>query len=252
MNYDDTDIASAYDRGRDHGPDVLALWMDAVSAHVGARAVGTILDLGCGTGRFSDGLAAHFRADVVGVDPSEKMLEQARRKLPRGRVQYVRAAGEAIPLADGSVDVVFMSMVFHHFTEPALVARECRRVLRAGAAVFVRTGTCERIESYPYVDFFPPSRRVLAQRLPAAAHVRGVFEGAGFRASASDVIVQRIAPSFASYADKVATRADSILAGLSDAEFTAGLAALRSHAAATGVRAVDEPIDVFVFRSPGA
>ena len=31
MDYDATDIPVAYDRGRDHGPEVLDLWMNAVS-----------------------------------------------------------------------------------------------------------------------------------------------------------------------------------------------------------------------------
>jgi hypothetical protein len=50
MDYDLTDIPAAYDRGRSHGPEALSLWMNAVSVHVRGKAIGTILDLGCGTG----------------------------------------------------------------------------------------------------------------------------------------------------------------------------------------------------------
>jgi len=160
----------------------------------------------------------------------------------------VRGAGEAIPLAGGSVDAVFMSMVFHHFADPARVARECRRVLRAGGVVFVRTGTRERIDSYPYVDFFPASRRLMEERLPTTARIRGVFEDAGFRTAATELIVQRIAPNWEAYAEKIAAGGDSILASLSDAEFAAGLAALRVHAPESDAGAVSEPIDALVFR----
>jgi len=41
-----------------------------------------ILDLGCGTGRFSAALRARFEAEVIGIDPSKKMLEQARSFFP--------------------------------------------------------------------------------------------------------------------------------------------------------------------------
>ena len=34
MEYDATDIPAAYDRGRDHGPEVVDLWMNAISSHV--------------------------------------------------------------------------------------------------------------------------------------------------------------------------------------------------------------------------
>jgi len=38
------------------------------------------LDIGCGTGRYSTALAAHFNAHVIAVDPSEKMLAEARKR----------------------------------------------------------------------------------------------------------------------------------------------------------------------------
>src|SRR2546427_13252935 len=161
MDYDATDIAVSYDRGRDHGPEVLDLWMNVVSAHVKDQRIKTILDLGCGTGRFSEALAVHFDAEVIGIDPSKKMLEQARGKQTDPRVRYQVGRAEAIPLPDESVDLVFMSMIFHHPQDPALAARECRRVLRDGGIAFLRAGTRERISSYPYVDFFPASRPVL-------------------------------------------------------------------------------------------
>ena len=82
MDYDATDIAVTYDRGRDHGPEFLDLWMNVVSSHVKDQRIKTILDLGCGTGRFSEALAVRFDAEVIGVDPSKKMLEQARSKPP--------------------------------------------------------------------------------------------------------------------------------------------------------------------------
>src|SRR6185369_6685043 len=204
MDYDETDIPGVYDRGRDHGPELQQLWMNFVASCVGEQRVKTILDLGCGTGRFSESLAAHFDAEVVGIDPSKKMLEQAEKKLRDRRVRYQLGRGEAIPLANDSVDLIFTSMTFHHFDDPPLVARECRRVLRDGAAVVLRTGTRERITSYPYVDFFPQSRPIMEDCLPTTAFACEVFEAAGFRTVGSDVVVQKIASDFASYVEKIA------------------------------------------------
>ena len=248
MDYDTTDIPVAYDRGRDHGPEVLHLWMNVVSSHVEGQRINTILDLGCGTGRFSEALAVRFDAEVIGVDPSKKMLEQARGKRRDRRIRYEIGRGESIPLPANSVDLIFMSMIFHHFDNPRLAARECRRVLRNRATGFLRAGTRERISSYPYVDFFPESRPILEECLPTNTFVREVFEAAGFRTITFEVVNQEIARNYANYAEKLSAGADSVLARLSPSEFAAGMQALRSHAAWIDDQAVVEPIDVFVFR----
>jgi len=127
MDYDLTEIAASYDRARDHSPTVLDQWMNAVAPHVDGVSIRIVLDLGCGTGRYSNGLARRFGARVIGVDPSRKMLEQARQKPDDGHVCYVRGRAEEIPLAKGSVEMT----------------TECRRVLRATGSAFLRAGTLE-------------------------------------------------------------------------------------------------------------
>ena len=247
MDYDATDIPVGYDRGRDHGPEVLKLWMNVVSSYVEKQPINTIVDLGCGTGRFSEALAEHFNAEVVGIDPSTKMLDQARTKLRDRRVRYEPGRGEAIPLPNDSVDLIFMSMTFHHFNDPMLAARECRRVLRNGAVAFLRAGVRDRIPSYPYVEFFPESRPILEDTLPSAAHVREVFASAGFTTVDEDLVIQTIAPDYMIYSEKLAAGADSVLAQLSGSDFQAGMETLQAYAASAGDKPVSEPIDVFVF-----
>jgi len=248
MDYDLTDIPAAYDRGRDHGPEVLELWMHALESHLEGQTITNILDLGCGTGRFSESLAVRFNAEVIGIDPSTKMLAQAREKRRDSRVQYRHGCAEAIPLPSQSVDMIFISMSFHHFSDPRVATRECRRVLREQGRAFVRTGTREQIPSYPYVPFFPSSWSMLEELLPDSANVREVFEAAGFQMVASEMITQTVASGWAAYAVKLSAGGDSVLARLSRQELEAGLAALRSHGTDVDDQTVVEPIDLFVFR----
>lgn len=248
LDYDQTNIPAGYDRGRDHGPEFLDLWMSVIESHIGGRSISTILDLGCGTGRFSDCLANRFAACVVGIDPSEKMLGQARRK-PRGTpVHFQRANAEAIPLVNRSVDLIFMSMSFHHFRDPQAAASECRRVLRTDGSVVVRTGTREQIQSYPYVPFFPSTRRMLEELLPSRARLRAVFENAGFVCVDSQVVMQTIAQTWKAYADKLSAGGDSVLARLAETELSSGIDAVRRHDPGRREQAVVEPIDVFFFQ----
>jgi SAM-dependent methyltransferase len=244
VNYDCTTIPARYDAGRSLSPEVLARWMEVVGSHAGA-AVRTILDLGCGTGRFAVPLAAHFPAAVVGVDPSARMLAQARRDPD---VDYVQGHGEHIPLRDGSVDLVFTSMAYHHFTQPGVVAAECRRVLRSGGSAFVRTGVRERMASYPYAPFFTEAVPVGERRLPGALEISAVFESAGFQGATAGEIVQQVAASWPEYATRIAAGADSVLASLNPEQFRTGLRRLQEYAMEHEPGPVTETIDYFVFR----
>jgi ubiquinone/menaquinone biosynthesis C-methylase UbiE len=246
-DYDLTDLPAAYDRARDHGPEVLDLWMNATAAQLTSQSITRILDLGCGTGRFSEALAARFNAEVIGLDPSTKMLELAREKRLDTRVQYQLGRAESIPLPAESVDLIFISMSLHHFTDTPAAARECRRILRKNGSVVVRTGTREQIPSYPYVPFFEQSRPILEQTLPSGADVRAMFTAADLRLIAELTIRQTIAPSWSVYAEKLAAGGDSVLARLSRQDFDQGLKSVRRYAIADCHEPVIEPIDFFVF-----
>jgi ubiquinone/menaquinone biosynthesis C-methylase UbiE len=247
-DYDLTDIPAAYDRARDHGPEVLDLWMRETAAQLEGRSITRILDLGCGTGRFSQALAARFNAEVIGLDPSVRMLERARDKQHDGRVHYQRGCAEAIPLPSQSVDLIFISMSLHHFSDPMVAARECRRVLHDRGSVVIRTGTREQIQSCPYLPFFESSRPILEELLPCRADLRETFAVAGLQLVTSMTITQTVAPDWMAYAEKLAAGGDSVLSRLSRQDFADGLAGLRRHAAGNGGRPVVETIDLCVFR----
>lgn len=135
MDYDRLDIATTYNQARALTPARPQRWQRLLSAHVDQSAISLVVDLGCGTGRFSEMLAAELGAWVMGFDPSEKMIDQARRKPVTAPVAFARASAHALPLADGCIDLVFMSQVYHHLPAPAAAAQECWRVLR-GAVMF--------------------------------------------------------------------------------------------------------------------
>ena len=83
-----------YDKARVLAPETRRVWHDLLSVHIGRAAVSLIIDLSCGTGRFSELLAGHFSAQVIGIDPSLKMLDQARRNPAIGNVVYCQGLAE--------------------------------------------------------------------------------------------------------------------------------------------------------------
>ena len=89
-----------------------------------------VLDLGCGTGRHTAWLA-ESGARVTAVDFSEKMLEQARRKVPGTDARFVvHDLHDRLPLEDASFDAVVSGLVLEHLRDLGGFFREAHRVLR--------------------------------------------------------------------------------------------------------------------------
>lgn len=222
--------------------------MDAVALHAeAARPITTVVDLGCGTGRFTEPLQARFHARVIGIDPSREMLSRAVVKRSSESVHYLIGQGEGIPLRDQVTELIFMSMVFHHFTDVPRAVSECWRVLRPGGRVFLRAGTADRIPFYPITRYFPASVPIMQRTLASCDSIRQSFESCGFRTANSGIVQQRIAPSHAAWADQLAAGGDSVLIQLDPADFEAGIQAVRSHTAVVDPLPVTEPLDFLVF-----
>jgi len=93
-----------------------------------------ILDIGCGTGRLLRAAAGRFPgARLEGVDAAEGMIKQATATLPRGlQIHFQQATAESLPFPDGSFDLVFSTMTFHHWSDQRKAIGEIRRVLAPG------------------------------------------------------------------------------------------------------------------------
>ena len=90
----------------------------------------SILDLGTGTGDGAIALVERWpHADVVGVDVSNEMLEEARRKAPQLRFEV--GDGSRLGVPDGAFDLVAMNNVIPFADELARVVRPGGHVLLA-------------------------------------------------------------------------------------------------------------------------
>ena len=96
----------------------------------------SVVDFGCGPGRFSPGLAELTGAHVTGLDPVEYYVRNA----PEAEnVEYHVLSGNRIPVKDRSVDVLWVCLVLGGITvhtELCSVAREFERVLAPDGILF--------------------------------------------------------------------------------------------------------------------
>jgi 2-polyprenyl-6-hydroxyphenyl methylase/3-demethylubiquinone-9 3-methyltransferase len=93
----------------------------------------SVLDVGCGTGWFSQ-WAASRGAMVTSLDIGLRLLDKTRQKCPTRPV-----AGDAchLPLASNTFDVVISSECIEHTVNPKLALREIHRVARPGGLLVV-------------------------------------------------------------------------------------------------------------------
>ena len=117
--------------------------------HTGMR----LLDVGCGPGTISTGLArAVAPGEVVGIDVSEDVIESARAHAAEVSVANARfeaASVYALPYEAASFDVAHAHQVMQHLATPVAALTEMRRVLRPGGIVAVRDADYATMSAWP-------------------------------------------------------------------------------------------------------
>ena len=138
-------------------------------------------------------------------------------------------------------------MVLHHLHDVAATARECYRVLRQNGVLCVRNTTSDA--GLVHQKFFPAVSDAVKQKLLARNDLTDVFQEVGFTLISHQIVPQEMAASWREYAEKIAARADSFIAPLSEGEFEEGMRKLHEFAAQIDpAQPVIQEIDFFAFR----
>ncbi|SEO42402.1 Methyltransferase domain-containing protein [Halogranum amylolyticum] len=130
--YQADDVAQEYDAKRfsDGGRLIDRREKEAVLEALGPVEGKNVLEIACGTGRFTVMLAERG-ADIVGLDISSAMMAQGRQKAKSagvdGLVEFMRGDAARLPFPDDHFDAVFAMRFFHLADTPAkFLAEMCR------------------------------------------------------------------------------------------------------------------------------
>lgn len=104
------------------------------------------LDFGCGVGRLSRALSAHFE-QTVGVDVSATMLEKARylNNDLKDRLSFMLNESEVLPFSDHHFSLIYSSIVLQHIPGPQqrIYLAELCRVLKPGGTLIFQIPTAD-------------------------------------------------------------------------------------------------------------
>ena len=147
------------------------------------EATGRVLEIGIGSGLNLPLYSPKIVQQVIGVEPSPKLLEMARRVERHGlSVDFVEGSAEEIPLENASVDTVVTTWTLCTIPDPDSALRQMRRVLKPGGRLlFVEHGRAPDPKVVWWQDRLTP----IWKRIGGGCHlnrpISSLIAGAGFR-----------------------------------------------------------------------
>ena len=159
--------AAAYDRL----PIPMTAWGEAVVGWLELDGRERVLDAGCGTGQVTAKLRERLpRGEVVALDGSAAMIDQARARLGTDRVTYVVAdLGSPLPL-ERPVDAILSTATFHWIVDHDALFANLAALLRPGGQLAAQCGGAGNIASIQH------ALRDLGEDLEGRKHFAGAEE----------------------------------------------------------------------------
>jgi ubiquinone/menaquinone biosynthesis C-methylase UbiE len=173
LDYDQ--MAADYARHRQVHPGVFARLLAGgqVTEH------SNVLEVGSGTGNYIISLETHTGCLAFGIEPSQEMINAARRR--RGNVKFVLGHAEALNFEPASFHLIFSVDVIHHVSDRNSYFREALNALAPGGRICTVTDSAEDIvRRSPLSSYFPETIDVELARYPRIETLQAEMTAAGF------------------------------------------------------------------------
>jgi SAM-dependent methyltransferase len=165
------------------------------------------LDVGCGSGAFTEMLATRCApASVDGIDPSVEQLAFARARVASSAVRFDLGDATAVPFQDSVFDAAVMPLVIFFVPDPARGVAELARVVRSGGLVAAYAWDMPG-GGFPYEALKIEMRglNVIVPEAPSPGAsrmdvMRDLWTGAGLDAvDTREIVVRRVFADFDEY-----------------------------------------------------
>lgn len=120
-----------------------------------------LLDIGCGPGTITAGLAERVpEGHVTAIDADPGVVAQAAADFPRANLRFTTGDVYALDFPGASFDVVHASQVLQHLADPLAALREMRRVCKPGGLIAARDGDYGAMFWYPDLPILTEWREI--------------------------------------------------------------------------------------------
>ena len=139
---------------------------------------GLYLDIGCGTGNYTNAL--HKKGvDFIGIDPSTKMLNEAKKK--NATIDFRIGTAENTGLDDHQVDGCMGTLTIHHWTDLTEGFSELYRVIKPNGNIVIFTSTPQQMQGYWLNHYFPKMLKDSMVQMPSSEAVIEAMTAAKFK-----------------------------------------------------------------------
>jgi len=167
-------IGIRYNETRRADPRIVSL----ISDQLGTIGNGPVLDIGCGTGNYTNALN-RSGLDMIGVDPSRHMLTMAEQS--SNAILWLEGSADRIPLKDNSVAGVLAMLTIHHWQDLFSSMRDIRRVVRADGSFVLFTAFPKQMEGYWLNHYFPKMMSDSILQMPDQIHLHKAITDTGWQ-----------------------------------------------------------------------
>jgi SAM-dependent methyltransferase len=191
------------------------------------RADAAVLEIGCGTGNYIRGLAAHAPGLLyVGFDLSQPMLREAQRA--PSVIHFVRGdAARDLPYRVGTFALVFAVDVIQHIDDVARFYVEAGRVLATAGRLIVVTDSAETMARRSLTAFFPELLPIELARYPAMSVLHDAAARAGLQLVTQEQVSGEI-PLTDEFLAKLEAKCSSAMRLIDPSKHAAGMARVRA------------------------
>jgi ubiquinone/menaquinone biosynthesis C-methylase UbiE len=189
-----------------------------------------ILDIGCGTGNYTDLFEKVTQSKgyhIYGIEPSAGMIAKARQK--NSRITFQQATAENTPFDADFFNFIYMTDVIHHIPEVRSMFAEVQRILELRGKVCIATQSHRQIAARPIAQFFPATVRVDQARYPDIPEVIAAAQFGGLTYLKQEVLFAGDPVELgADFLELVRKKGYSMLHLLAETEYQSGLTRLET------------------------
>ena len=152
--------------------------------HLNPNKNGLYLDIGCGTGNYTNALQEKG-FQFIGIDPSIEMLQKAQSQ--NKNIQWKIGSAEKTDLSEHSIDGIIGTLTIHHWSNLTRAFSELNYILKPNSRIVIFTSTPKQMKGYWLNHYFPKMLEDSIVQMPSLEVVEQAMNSAGLKIARTEI-----------------------------------------------------------------